>query len=892
MNAADPGAVVLDNPWSLALQEVAKGLEGDLDKGLSRTQAKRLLEKYGSNVLKAKTRRPAWRILVSQFANLIIGLLAAAGVLSLIFDQTTEAAAIAAAILINALIGFFIELKAARSMESLSKMGGNNAKVVRGGRLRKLAASKLVPGDLIELEAGDVVPADIRLSEVSRLLVDESALSGESLPAGKETAAVASDTPLAERRCMLYRGTAVHAGSAKGLVTATGQATELGRISRLAQEASPTESSPLQKRLSRLGQRLVWATIAVAMILGVAGWLAGRPWLLIIEMAVALAVAAIPEGLPIVATIALARGMWRMAQRHAIITRLSAVETLGSTTIICTDKTGTLTANQMELTNLILAGGDEHREVELNGRLESDQDAGLRLALETGVLCVNAELDDDGTTVGDPLEGALLRAGRGAGIVRQDLLAKRPEEREEAFDPERKMMATFHSTEKGFLVAVKGAPEAVLEVCSRQRGQEGEENLAPDSLEKWQQANQEMASKGLRVIALAQGHADNLDQDPYQDLTLLGLAGLWDPPRQSAAEAVESCHDAGIRVVMITGDQATTARYIGSKMGLAAGDEDVVTGNDLGSPAELDRAGRQRLLNASIFARVSPEQKLDLIKLHQEAGQVVAMTGDGINDAPALNKADIGVAMGLRGTQVAKEAADMVLTDDSLLSIVVAVQQGRAIFANIRKFIIFLLSGNMAEIMAVAVAILAGWPLPLLPLQILYLNMIGDVFPALALGVGRGGPQYLRQAPRSPGEAVLTKAHWWAVMGWGALIAVNVLVCFALAQWVLDLNQSQAVTVSFLCLAFARLWHVFNMRRADESLLSNEVTNNPFIWAALVLCSALLLGAEFVPVLRRILGMDLLPAAGWWLISLGSLAPLVIGQILLNLLNLRQGGEG
>jgi Ca2+-transporting ATPase len=339
---------------------------------------------------------------------------------------------------------------------------------------------------------------------------------------------------------------------------------------------------------------------------------------------------------------------------------------------------------------------------------------------------------------------------------------------------------------------------------------------------------------------------------------------------------------------MLTGDQANTARYIGAKLGLSAGDGDVVSGGDLGPMEKLDHAARQRLLKASILARVTPEQKLDLINLHQSAGQVVAMTGDGVNDAPALKKADIGVAMGRRGTQVAKEAADMVLTDDALSNILVAVQQGRAIFANIRKFIVFLLSGNMAEIMAVAAAMIMDWPLPLLPLQILYLNMIGDVFPALALGVGKGGSQYLTQPPRSSGEPVLTTVHWWAVMGWGLLIAASVMICFATARWWLELSQSQTVTVSFLTLAFARLWHVFNMRSTKETVLRNEVAGNPFIWAALTLCVTLLLGAEFVPLLRGVLGMDLLPASGWWLIILGSLVPLIIGQAILGMQNHRK----
>jgi Ca2+-transporting ATPase len=526
----NPAMPALDKAWSLEIQETVQKLKTDAGKGLNQAAAQQLLKNYGPNVLTVRARRPAWRIFISQFANLIIALLAIAGVLSLIFEQPTEAAAIAAAILVNALIGFFTELKASRSMESLRKMAAISTKVVRDGKLLKTAASKLVPGDLVELGAGDLVPADMRLIEANRLQVDESALTGESLPVGKAIKPVSEDAPLAERRSMLFKSTALNAGSAKGVVTATGHATELGRISRLTEEAASTEDSPLQQRLNRLGQRLVWITIAVTLVLGVAGWLSDRPWLLIVEMAVALAVAAIPEGLPIVATIALARGMWRMAQRHALITRLSAVETLGSTTIICTDKTGTLTVNQMELTEIILPSNTGLKKLAIPDQLESSEDEGLRPALEAGVLCSNAELDQKEETLGDPLEGALLRAGRRLGLERENLLAQMPEEREEAFDPEIKMMATFHVQKEGYLVAVKGAPEAVLAACRWHGGLAENRELDHDILRRWQQANQEMAAKGLRVIALAQGKADSLDHDPYKNLSLLALAGLWDPP--------------------------------------------------------------------------------------------------------------------------------------------------------------------------------------------------------------------------------------------------------------------------------------------------------------------------------------------------------------------------
>jgi len=883
-------AAVLSEAWALEADDAAKGLETDPLRGLSQDQVRQRQRRYGYNALKSAKRRPAWSILIDQFKNLIIALLAAAAFLSLFFGQSTEAVAIGAALLLNAAIGFFTEYNATRSMESLHKMAKTNARVRRGGRLTEIPASELVPGDLVELEAGDVVPADMRLMEANRLEADESALTGESLPVVKHREPVALESPMAERGSMLFKGTALASGSALGLVTSTGMATQLGRVSQLTEQAEPMESSPLQQRLSRLGRRLVWATLAVALAVGLIGWAAGRPWLLIVETAVALAVAAIPEGLPMVATIALARGMWRMARHKAVIKHLAAVETLGSTTIICTDKTGTLTANKMELARLALPGEGEPRLIETPEEgLEPGEDDFLRSALETGVLCVNAGLNSEGETLGDPLEGALLRAGRAAGIERDSLLSRLPEEREDAFDTRKKMMATFHVEGQGYRVAVKGAPEAVLAACTHEARKGGDTALGEDARRRWLRTNREMAAQGLRVIALAQRNAENIDEEPYSDLIMLGLAGFWDPPRQSAVEAVEACQRAGIRVVMVTGDQPATAAYIGSEIGLVSESEDaVVTGRDLAPFESMDEAGRRRLRQASIFARVTPEQKLDLIALHQDAGNVVAMTGDGVNDAPALKKADIGVAMGKRGTQVAREAADMVLSDDSLGSIVVAVQEGRAIFANIRRFILYLLSGNMAEIMTVGAAILLGWPLPLLPLQILYLNMIGDVFPALALGVGKGGPQYLQQAPRKLRESVLASQHWWALTGWGALIALVVLIIFGASLNTMNLSKEQAVTISFLTLSFARLWHVFNMRRPSESPLLNEVTLNPFVWGAIVLCAALLIVAEFVEPLRTILSMAILPAEGWWLIAIGSIASLLTGQIVLQIIGYRQ----
>jgi Ca2+-transporting ATPase len=508
----------------------------------------------------------------------------------------------------------------------------------------------------------------------------------------------------------------------------------------------------------------------------------------------------------------------------------------------------------------------------------------LQEALEVGVLCNNADLGNEVSEkrdegVGDPLEIALLTAGFTAGLVREELLKSMPEQREEAFDPSVMMMATFHKVNGQYLVAAKGAPEAILKACTQMRTTDGDEDLNEEHRGRWRDTNGRMAEAGLRVLAVATKRAESIHVEPYENLVLLGLLGLMDPPRRDVEGAIQSCRDAGIRIIMVTGDQPVTARHIGTVLNLTDGDGvEVIHGKDLKNPEELSEDDRKRLLDASIFARVNPKQKLDLITLHQKNGSIVAMTGDGVNDSPALKKADIGVAMGRRGTQVAREAADVVLRDDAFRTIVVAIQQGRAIFDNIRKFILFLLSGNVGEIMIVAFALLAGAPLPILPLQILYLNMIGDVFPALALGVGKGDSSKMRRPPRDSKEPILTRGHWIAIGGYGLLISLSVLAAFAVALTSLGMKTDRAVTVSFLTLAFARLWHVFNMRDAESRLVNNDVTRNPFVWGALGLCSALLLAALYFPGISTALQMAPPGTNGWSLIFGMSLVPLLIGQ--------------
>ena len=886
---------MIDNTRLFAhqLEEIVKCLDVSLDRGLSVAEAKKRLKQYGPNRLQEAVGKSAWLILLNQFKSLIVLLLALAALLSFIFKDWIEGLAIVAVIGINAVIGFFMEIRAVRSMEALKRLISITAKVCREGQVQEVSAEELVPGDIVLLEGGDLVPSDIRLIKASRLQADESSLTGESVPVNKQTEPVQGNVPIAERSNMLFMGTAVTRGSCEGVVVATGMNTELGQISSLVEEAEE-ESTPLEKRLDQLGQKLIWVTLAITAIVAIIGILRGKELFLMVETAIALAVAAIPEGLPIVATIALARGMMRMGRRNALINRLSAVETLGATNVICTDKTGTLTENRMTVTRIVL----ESDEVEIVGEEFSNKgkfihngktvdpltNHVLRQALEVGVLCNNASLQEEADgkdkVLGDPLEIALLVAGAKAGIHRSNLLKISPEVREEAFDPAHNMMATFHEENGKFRVAVKGAPESVLEVCSSVLSVDGEKELSPALHQRWFDGTKELAESGFRVIALATKTVDTVESNPYDHLTFLGLSGLLDPPRQDVRHAILQCRESGIRVVMVTGDYPSTALSVAAAVGLVdRNDTDVIHGRDLKSLDQLSQEERLRLLNSPIFARVSPKQKLDLIAIHQKNGSVVAMTGDGVNDAPALKKADIGIAMGLRGTQVAREAADMVLKDDSFTTIVLSIEQGRIIFGNIRKFVVYLISCNVSEIMIVTLASFAAIPLPILPLQILFLNLVTDVFPALALSVGDGDSQIMRQPPRDPKEPILTSQHWLAIGAYGVIITMSVLGSLVLSLTWADMKEQQAVTVSFLTLAFVQLWHVFNMRDKGSGFILNDISRNPFIWGALGLCILLLLAAVYIPVFANVLHVVNPGKEGWMLILVMSGIPFIIGQI-------------
>ncbi len=878
-----------DDTWTLGPERLCAQLDVDPDEGLTTQEVDQRLAKFGLNALRGlKTRRSA-HILIDQFRSIVTILLCAAAAIALLSGDVMEGVAVLVVILINTSIGFFTELRATRSMEALRQLGQTQARVRRGGQYKKIPAEQLVPGDIVLSEAGDVISADLRLLQATNLQVDESTLTGESAPVAKRLDPLPQRTAVMERSNMLHKGSTVTRGNALGIVTATGYGTELGQIADLVRTAQ-SQQTPLQRRLNVLGRRLVWLMLGIAVAIALAGIATGRETSLAIQVAVALMIAAIPEGLPIVATIALARGMWRMAKQNALVVRLSAVETLGATGTILTDKTGTLTENRMTVEIILLP---EH-EIHVSGTgldtVGEFEEAGaplkdavrerLEQILEAALLCNDADFElnppSEPKPLGDPTEIALLVAAAKAGLDYSMLRAQKQREAELPFNSDRKFMATQHRESGNSRVVVKGAPEKIIRLCDTLRTERDIEALDSSAAGQVTQAVERLAQRGLRTLAVAIGD-ENTDVSNPKKLTLLGVFGILDPAREGVGAAISDCRRAGIRVMMVTGDHAATAAKIAADVGLLTTVPDSQNCVDALAQAGPDAFDPANFAQACVVARMAPKNKYDLVRYLQSRGEIVAMTGDGVNDAPALKQADIGIAMGQRGTPVAKEAAAMILQDDRFETIVEAVTQGRAIFSNIRKFVVYLLSCNLSEILVVGLATLAGAPLPLLPLQILFLNLVTDVFPALALGVGEGGAGQMRRPPRPSGENLLQRKHWLRIVLHGSLLSFSVLGAMAIALCVLGYQRSEAVTMSFCTLALGQLWHVLNMRDADSGILNNEVTRNPWIWAAMALCILLLVVAVFWPVTAAVLQLQAPPLLGWMVVFLMSALPLLLG---------------
>jgi Ca2+-transporting ATPase len=856
--------------------------------GLSEAEARKRLEHFGPNALHISKPRSAWAILLAQLRSVVVLLLVAAAGIALLTSDVLDASAIGAVLVINTVLGFVMELRARRAMEALLHLQVPKAVVVRDGYAQETDARELVPGDVIALESGQFVPADARLIETTDLRTMEAALTGESEPVLKTLEGLAVEVPLPDRTDMVYQGTTVADGRGRALVVATGTQTELGRIGELVGSVRE-ERTPLERRLDALGHRLVWLALGMGAMVAALAALRGFPLGLMVETGIALAIAAVPEGLPAVTTIALAVGVHRMARRRALIRRLPAAESLGSITIICADKTGTLTAGEMTVTVLSL----DQREIKVTGtgyeakgtfladghEVDAATDPHLHEALKIGMLVNHAEVVDDGVSVrGDPTEGALLIAGQKAGLDRDRLLDQFPQIDEVPFSSERMFMATFHRVDREIVAYVKGAPGRIIDLCGYALRGGREVRLDDAGRERLLTRNHELAARGLRVLALARGRSRNgeTDESALADLTFVGLVGMIDPPAAGVQETVRAFRDAGIRTVMITGDQQRTAQAVAERLGILAEGEAVLDGRMMAHLSEDDLAARVKDVTA--FSRVDPEAKLSIVTAYQRRGEIVAVLGDGVNDAPALRKADVGVAMGHRGTDVAKEAADLVLQDDRFSTIGAAVEQGRIIFDNIRKFVFYLFSCNLAEVLVLLVAALAGWPLPLLPLQILWLNIVTDTFPALSLAVEPGERDVMWRKPRDPQEAIFSPSFLHAIGAYASLITGVTLAAFWIGLDGERTASTRALTMSFMTLALAQTFHLGNARSEEHVLTTRQALSNPVAIGAVALVVFLQAVAIHFRPLAEVLRTQPLGVRDWAVCFVLGIVPAVIGQ--------------
>lgn len=832
---------------TLSAAEVAHQLETSHQTGLSAAKVTERRARFGPNALQEAHGRSPWRMLLAQFTDFMIVVLIAAAIISGIVGDVQDTIAILVIVILNAVIGFIQEYRAERAMAALKRMSEASARVLRDGEAQTVNASELVPGDVVWLEAGNVVPADLRIVEAAQLRIDESALTGESVAVEKQIHPVPhQDVPLGDKTCLAYKGTIVTYGRALGLVIATGMQSELGKIATLLGEQGDTKT-PMQKRLKGFGQKLALAALAICVLVFVIGIMRGEPLLLMFMTAISLAVAAIPEALPAVVTISLALGARKMVKQHALIRRLSAVETLGSVTFICSDKTGTLTQNKMHVT-AIYADGAMFSTFNIGKDVEPWHTFFQALALSN-----DAHLDKHGKIQGEPTEAALLLAAQDAGWSKAALESQAPRLKELPFDSERKRMTTFHAAGEAVLAYTKGSPEALVSRCTSMLNASGEQGLDDVAKTALLREADAMAANGLRVLAVACRTWQTLPASQQADelesgLVFLGFVGLIDPPRREAKEAVSLCKSAGITAVMITGDHPATARAIAYQLGiLADSDGRVMTGVEL---AQLDQqAFEAEVETVRVYARVDPIQKIKIVQALQDKGEVVAMTGDGVNDAPALRAADIGVAMGKGGTDVAREAAHMVLLDDNFATIVHAVRYGRCLYDNIRKFIRYAVTTNSAEILTIFLAPFLGLPIPLLPTHILWINLVSDGLPALAFTAEPAERGIMRRPPRAPQESLFANGMWQHMVWVGLLMAGLTLVAQA---WAYHSGSAHWQTMAFTVLTVSQLGHLLAIRSEKESLFSIGIFSNRPMAAAVAVTFILQMATIYVPAFNPI----------------------------------------
>jgi Ca2+-transporting ATPase len=866
--------------WARDVHDVAASLQTDLANGLGDEEAAIRLGIVGPNELLEDRAPSPWRLFFSQFANTMTVVLGVAAVVTLLIGEELDTIAIAVILTLNAGLGFAEERMAERAMAALKQMTSTPTRIVRSGTLRDRSSVDLVPGDVVQIGTGDIVPGDLRLFDVHALRIDESALTGESEPAAKtdESLPDVDGSFVANRRNMAFKGTAVTYGRARGVVVATGMATEIGAIAELLR-GEPAGHTPLQRRLAALGRRMAAAALVVVGILFVVGVATREPADEMFLTSVSLAVAAIPEGLPAVVTVSLALGARRMADRNAVIRRLPAVETLGSVTVICSDKTGTLTENRMTVERVwtpgneyVIHGAGYGPDAEVEALRALGHDEYLDRAARVAAACNDAVLHppaapgDEWTITGDPTEGALKAFAARAGVDDQRLQREHPRAQEIAFDATRRRMTTVHTSNGGSWVAAKGALLAIAPlVDARDR----------ELLAEAETVNDALARDGYRVLALAERGADvppHALERPEHGLRLVGLVGIADPPRPEVADAIATCRDAGITVVMITGDDPRTAASIGERLELSGGDR-LWTGTEVDALDEDEFA--DQVSDIRIYARTNPEQKLRIIDAWKDAGGIVAMTGDGVNDAPALRRADIGVAMGVTGTDVSKDAADMVLADDNFATIVHAVEEGRRIYDNIRRFVRYMLTTNIGELLVMFIAPLVGLPLPLLPLQILWINLVTDGLPAVALGFEPAEADVMHRRPRDPDESILAGGLWQHAL-WVGLVMAAVVIPLQAVTRAVDWPWQ---TIVFSTLAFLQLGHAFAVRSERESAVRLGMRTNPWITWAIALSVGVQLAVVYLPFLQRVFDTEPLDAAQLAVVAFASTAAFVAVEV-------------
>ena len=842
--------------------------------GLSSEQARSRLDEYGPNELEATRSVSPWRLLLDQFKNILIVILLAATGLSAFMGDGVETIVIGVIVLFAVGLGFIQELRAEKAVDALRKMAAPTATVLRDGEELMVPAQHLVPGDIVLLQAGNRVPADVRIVESINLQIEEAALTGESVAVAKHARPIAGEeAALGDRKNMAYAGTAATYGRGRAVVVATAMSTEFGKIARMLQSVV-TERTPLQKNLDKVGHLLARIALAIVALIVALGLLRGQPFMEMLIFGVALAVAVVPEALPAVVTISLAIGVQRMVKRHALMRRLPAVETLGCTSVICSDKTGTLTKDEMTVRRIHVAdrlwevtgaGYEPCGQFLADGRpLEPDE--ALRQFLRAATLSSDAhsvreESDGRWHIKGDPTEGALVVAAAKAGLVKAELERQAPRTGEIPFTSETKRMTTLHTVGEGTAAFAKGAPEVILASCThiltRENGATLEKRLDDAGRSQIMETARGLADQALRVLGVARKFGATLENAEH-GMTFLGLAGLIDPPRPEAKESVRKCEQAGIRVIMITGDHPVTAQAVARELGILKGGR-AITGAQLDtlSDADLER----EVAGIDVFARVSPAHKLRVVTALQKGGSVVAMTGDGINDAPALKKADIGIAMGITGTDVSKEAAAMTLTDDNFASIVAAVEEGRGIFSNIKKYLMYLLSSNIGEMLIMAGATALGMPMPLSAVQILYLNLATDGLPALALAVDPPERDLMRRKPRNPRAGIFSRPVVFLMVVGGVWSAIANLGLFAWAR-ARQLPSDECMTLVFVALCLVEFFKAFSFR-SDRHTLFRKPFGNTWLNLAIVWELLLLAGIVYLPFMHKPFGTFSLPLSVW-----------------------------